>query len=62
MIFKASLDKLTLSLTIGITILFLVIGVGSIYLEQDEKSDVPIYVAAFFWPTEIVQVAMCACV
>ena len=49
MIFKASLDKLTLFLTIGITILFLVIGVGSIYLEQDEKSDVPIYVAAFLF-------------
>ena len=39
MIFKASLDKLTLSLTVGITILFLVIGIGSIYLEQDEKSE-----------------------
>ena len=49
MIFKASLDKLTISLTVGITILFLVIGVGSIYLEQDEKSDVPIYVDAFLF-------------
>jgi hypothetical protein len=49
MIFKASLDKVTLSLTIGITILFLVIGIGSICLEQDEKSDVPIYVDAFLF-------------
>ncbi len=49
MIFKASLDKLTLSLTVGITILFLAIGIGSIYLEQNEKSDVPIYVDVFLF-------------
>ena len=49
MIFKASLDRLTLCITIGITILFLVMGTGAIFLLLDGKSNVPIYVDVFLF-------------
>jgi Bacterial PH domain len=58
MIFKASLDKLTLFVTIIITILFLAIGIGSIYLEKDGKSDVPIYVDAFLFLIYVMSYAL----
>jgi hypothetical protein len=54
MIFKASFDKLTLSLTVGITILFLVIGFGPVFSEQGLKSNVPIFVDIFIFVTYII--------
>jgi len=49
MIFKASLDKVTLLVTIGITILFLVIGFGPLFFDHDLKNSVPIFVDIFLF-------------
>ena len=53
MIFKASFDKLTLFLTVGITTIFLVIGFGPLFYTQDIKSNVPIFVDMFILATYI---------